>query len=64
MRITDSDNCKDVINKDINKKNRLEDIYKMMFDNMLTIMPEDYKDMFILDYPGMIFPDCDENENE
>lgn len=61
MRITDSDNCKDVINKDINKKNRLEDIYKMMFDNMLTIMPEDYRDMFL----SSLLEPCDEkNENE
>ena len=65
MRITDSDNCKDVINKDIERKQKkAEDIWASMFSTLLSITPHDLSDMFIMDYPEMISPDCDENENE
>ena len=45
MRITDSDNCKDVINKNIDTKEQLKDIYKAMFSSLLAILPENYRNM-------------------
>lgn len=62
MRITDSDNCKDVINKNINTKEQLKNIYEAIFSSLFATIPEDYKNMLY----DILLEDTqnDKNKNE
>lgn len=69
MRITDSDNCKDVINKNTEKPKKVnyEAIYSMMFKNIMnsmSVMSDEYVCWAIDGLSCDKTTNGDENKNE
>ena len=69
MRITDSDNCKDVINKNTEKPKKVDYdvIYRMMFKNIMnsmSVMSDEYVCWAIDGLSGDETTNGGENENE